>query len=246
MGFESEEVIIARRYRGPPDSANGGYACGLVARHIDGSARVRLNVPPPLEQPLTIRMPDPAHATMLLDEQVVAEGVGIESDGEIPEPVDVETAIRSSQKFRWRTGHPFAGCFVCGPARHAGDGLCIFPGPVAERRIVAAPWVPDPSVCDANGIVHREVVWAALDCPSWFGLLEFEPGTTVGLLGQLAVHIVRRPTVRESCVAIGWSSGRSGRKLRGGAALYTSDGVLLGSSSAIWIEPKESSTVNAV
>src|SRR3954454_19186048 len=33
-----QEFTIKRRYRGPPDSANGGYACGTLARLIDSSA----------------------------------------------------------------------------------------------------------------------------------------------------------------------------------------------------------------
>jgi peptide/nickel transport system substrate-binding protein len=37
---------------------------------------------------------------------------------------------------------------------------------------------------------------------------------------------------------IGWSTGRAGRKLYGGAALYTGAGLLLGWSAATWIEPK--------
>ncbi len=231
-------VTISRRYRGPPDSANGGYACGLVAHHLQGDARVRLHRPPPLEKPLSMRPADAAGVALMDSENVVAEGVAARVHGEIPAPVSFDAAVRASENYRWFTGHPFPGCFVCGPDRRAGDGLCIFPGPVAGREIVAAPWVPDDSVCDASGRVRPEVVWAALDCPSWFGLLEFEGGTTTGLLGQLSAHVLRRPAAHEPCVAIGWSLGREGRKLHAGAALYTGEGVLLGSSAAIWIEPK--------
>ncbi|HEX6307721.1 MAG TPA: hypothetical protein VFZ69_05995 [Longimicrobiales bacterium] len=236
---DAEVVLIARRYRGPPESANGGYACGLLGRHIDGCARVRLNAPPPLERPLSIRVSNGAHALMVQDTQVIAAGEGIECNDDIPEPVGFDDAVRAAESYRWRSGHPFPGCFVCGTERHAGDGLCIFPGRVPDRPVVAAPWMPDRSVCDASGSVRTEVVWAALDCPSWFGILEFEAGTTRGLLGQLAVRVVRRPAAHERCVAVGWSSGRSGRKLYGGAALFTSDGALLGSSAAIWIEAKQ-------
>ena len=49
-----DEVVIARRFCGPPTSANGGYACGLVAGLLDGRARVTLRSPPPLDRPLQI------------------------------------------------------------------------------------------------------------------------------------------------------------------------------------------------
>ena len=31
-------IIIDRRYCGPPNSGNGGYVCGRLARHIPGGA----------------------------------------------------------------------------------------------------------------------------------------------------------------------------------------------------------------
>jgi hypothetical protein len=131
---------------------------------------------------------------------------------------------------------------VCGPQRQHGDGLRIFPGPVAKRSLVAAPWIPDETVCNDAGQAHSEVIWAALDCPSWFGLLEFEAGATFGLLGQLTAKILRRPQAGERCVVIGWARGKDGRKLYGGAAIYSSEGELLGNSEAVWIQPKAVTT----
>ena len=45
-------IIISKRYRGPPNSGNGGYVCGRLARHIAGGAEVTLRAPPPLDKPL--------------------------------------------------------------------------------------------------------------------------------------------------------------------------------------------------
>ena len=45
-------MTIPRRFCGPPNSANGGYVCGMLARHIPGAAEVTLRAPPPLEKPL--------------------------------------------------------------------------------------------------------------------------------------------------------------------------------------------------
>ena len=48
------EVVIERRFRGPPESANGGYACGLVAGLLGGVAEVTLRLPPPLDRELDV------------------------------------------------------------------------------------------------------------------------------------------------------------------------------------------------
>ena len=140
MTNATEYVTIERRYRGPPDSANGGFACGLLGKRVNSEAMVRLKVRPPLERALSIVAEEPGRVAMM--------------------------------------------------------------------------------------------------DPSWFGLLEFEPGATGAPLGELTARVVRRPAVDEPCVVIGWSRGRDGRKLYGGAALYTGGGTLLGSSRATWIEPR--------
>ena len=36
-----DQVTIPARFNGPPGTANGGYACGLVAAAIGASAGVR-------------------------------------------------------------------------------------------------------------------------------------------------------------------------------------------------------------
>ena len=45
----AETFTIARRFRGPSQSGNGGYVCGRLARHVAGPALVRLRAPPPLD-----------------------------------------------------------------------------------------------------------------------------------------------------------------------------------------------------
>ena len=52
----TSSIIIDRRYCGPPNSGNGGYVCGRLARHIsvgtpDG-VEVTLRAPPPLDKRL--------------------------------------------------------------------------------------------------------------------------------------------------------------------------------------------------
>ena len=48
------ELVIGRRFTGPPTTANGGYACGAIARFVDEPARVVLRVPPPVDTPLSV------------------------------------------------------------------------------------------------------------------------------------------------------------------------------------------------
>jgi hypothetical protein len=237
-GTHSHTVVIAHRYRGPPDSANGGYACGLLACHLHGAARVRLHRPPPLDRPLTLRAESDTLVQLLDHGDVIAEGEPSDATWPVPPTVDLKLATQAAQKYAWYEGHPFASCFVCGPERSAGDGLRIFPGAIPERSVVAAAWIPDDSICDASARVQPEIMWAALDCPSWFGILAFEPDAKYALLGQMTTRILQCPSAHDRCVVIGWTAGRAGRKLQGGTAIYNSEGRLVGSSSAIWIELK--------
>jgi hypothetical protein len=47
-----QTMTIPRRFRGPPNSSNGGYVCGMLARQIAGAAEVTPRAPPPLETEL--------------------------------------------------------------------------------------------------------------------------------------------------------------------------------------------------
>ena len=58
-------IVIGRRFRGPPQSGNGGYVCGLLAGVAGSVLTVRLKRPPPLDQPLEIRE-DPENSQILL------------------------------------------------------------------------------------------------------------------------------------------------------------------------------------
>jgi hypothetical protein len=53
-----ETLTIDRRFRGPAQSGNGGYVCGRIARHVAGTAQVRLAIPPPLDTPLEMDVTD--------------------------------------------------------------------------------------------------------------------------------------------------------------------------------------------
>ena len=61
----SRFLMIARRFRGPPESGNGGYTCGMLAAEAAKPVEVRLMRPPPLDRPLEIRE-EPAESRLLV------------------------------------------------------------------------------------------------------------------------------------------------------------------------------------
>ena len=227
----STDVVIERRFRGPPQSGNGGYSCGVVAEGVSGVATVTLRLPPPLDRPLTLTG-DGEQSRLTDGENIVGEATQSTLDLEVPEPPGLEVAVEASRRYAGFESHPFPGCFVCGPERAPGDGLRIFPGRVGTTEIVAAPWTPDESLRGADGLVDRRYVWAALDCPSYFGL----PSAPMALLGRLTASIEGLPEVGEPLVAIGWPIEVDGRKSFAGSALANREGEVLARAAATWIE----------
>ena len=228
----TEQVVISRRFRGPPESGNGGYTCGVVAALVGGPAEVTLRRPPPLDRPLDVHRLDGGSVAVLDGDTLVAEGAPASVEIEVPEPVTFEEAVTAAKSYLGFRHHPFPTCFVCGPKRAEGDGLRIFPGWVADRNIVAAPWTPDASVADEDGQVRPEIVWAALDCPSGFAVITPE---TVAVLGRLAVKLVAPVQPGKRCVAIGWPLGEEGRKMYSGTALFGEGGDLRAFARATWV-----------
>ena len=230
-------LIIDARFNGPPGSGNGGYSCGTVAAVVpegDGIAEVTLRTPPPLDTAMRIEPRDDGIA-VLNDDVLVAEGHRVGGGLDSPVAVDFDTAQAASQGYSGFEHHSYPGCFVCGPERAIGDGLRIFAGAVPDRRVVAAPWIPNESVADDDGFVLPEVLWAALDCPSWFAHAAFEPFEGRPLLGRLAAEILERPRAGDRVVSVAWPSSRDGRKIYSGAALFSETGTLLARSRATWL-----------
>lgn len=225
-----QEIRVQERFRGPPDSANGGYVCGLVAGIIGGAAEVTLRRPPPIGRPLVVR--HDGGVAFLDGEAVVAEGVSADVEVEAPEPIGLRDAVDAARRYPGFVLHPFPTCFVCGPERNEGDGLRIFPGPVTGREIVAAPWTPDHTLAGADGRVRPEFVWAALDCPGAFA--NGFPQIPM-VLGRLTGRPVAAVEPGEECVVVGWSAGVEGRKHFAGTALFGADGELRAIARATWI-----------
>jgi hypothetical protein len=219
-------VIIPRRYNGPPDSANGGYACGLVAGILGGVAEVTLRLPPPLDRELEV-LHDEGRVEVREGEALVAEAERVALDLEVPAPVSVEEAEQASPRYAGFVHHAYNTCFVCGPRRE--DGLRVYAGPVEARPgLVASPWKPPEDV-------RPELVWAALDCPSGWAVDDFQREGV--LLGRLAAEITRLPEPGDEHVVMGWRVGEEGRKRFAGSALLAADGEVLASARSTWILP---------
>jgi hypothetical protein len=233
-------VTIPRRFNGPPDSGNGGYSCGVVARHVDAPAvEVTLRAPPPLEHELRIEPRNGALAA-LDDEVVIAEARPTELSLEAPDPISVADAVRADARSIYRDAdkHWFDTCFVCGPSRAVHDGLRMFPGRVGERELFATVFRPDDSLADDEGRVLREVVWAALDCPTSAPIADWDNQRPPSVLARLAVRIDAPLAPGREYVTMSWPLGEDGRKRSAAAALYDEHGAPVALSRALWIELK--------
>ncbi len=222
-----ETVTIARRYRGPLDSANGGYAAGLLAGRLGAAAEVTLRLPPPLERPLVVRR---AGESLVLEDggAVVAEARPAEPELEVPSPPSPADAAAAAEGVGGWGPVEFAECFVCG-TRDDGSGLAIHPGLVPGRDgLVATTWVAREA--------SPEVVWAAIDCPGAYAM--GDPDGAPVVLGRMTARLDRLPDEGEQCVVAGWPLGVDGRKLFAGTALFGRGGELLARARQVWIAPR--------
>lgn len=224
--------MVAGRFNGPPDSGNGGYTCGLAAvvtRVPD--PEVTLRRPPPLDVPLRVEGGD------VYDGEHLVAAVASAAAVETPEPPafpGYDAARAAEEAYAGLRDHPFPTCYVCGPRRDAGDGLRIFPGPL-DDGYVAATWTPPADFADPTlGGIQHQYVWAALDCPGAWALLQQDESPIV--LGRLAVRIHQPVRAGEPHVVTGWRAAPSdGRKRYAGTALWTADGTLAATGRATWI-----------
>lgn len=224
MRLTGENILIERRYRGPAQSGNGGYAAGRLAEYIGGPARVTLRLPPPLDRPLAVAREE--GRVLLLDGgDVVAEAEPGEPEIDAPVPPTLaEAEEAASRHVRWG-GENFAECFSCG--ERPADGLCIHVGPVAGRDLQAAAWTAHE--------VSPEIVWSAIDCAGAYAV--GGPGRGEVLLGRMTAGIDRLPDEGERCVVAAWPLGEDGRKLHAGTALFSGEGELLALARQTWIAP---------
>lgn len=236
-----QTLTIAKKYNGPDDSGNGGYCAGLFAQALDHNSQqaieVTLRHPPPLDKPLTIASAQ--QGIHCLDgDTLIAEIKHSELNIEIPSPISLSEAIEASKNYTGFVSHPFPHCYVCGPERAEHDGLRIFAGPSKQHAIAACPWQPFLALANDAGNIAVEHIWAALDCPSYFGATINTPQATA-FLGRFKLQIYNHtiPTDQRYIICA-WPNGIDGRKLFAGVGLFDLQGNCLAAANATWITLK--------
>jgi hypothetical protein len=201
---------------------------------------VTLRKPPPLDRELAVEvegLDEERHWRLLDDHALVASGRAAEPSVTVPDPPTFGQARAAEAAYEGFSWHPFPTCFVCGPERAEGEGLCLFTGKLEQRDVVASTWTPSASI-GADGAVDRRVVWSALDCPSYFG------GRMAGygrfaVLGRLTAKLMKPIEIGAAHVLIGWPIAQDGRKWDGGSAIFTAKGELCAFARGRWIELNE-------
>jgi hypothetical protein len=230
-------VTIPAQFNGPDESGNGGWVCGLVAEewqrmHGPGVVEATLHQPPPLASALIWEHDGDETRLVSAGGALIARGrAGTIVDEDVPLTTLAE-AEQGRAAYPGFDFHEYPRCFTCGTRRDDGDGLRLFPGPIAEGR-AATPWRAHPAFDTGDGTISAEVTWAAIDCSGAWAVIGPGPMPPM-LLGRMTGHIVRRPTIDEPLIASGWLREQDGRKLHTSTALTALDGDVLARSDQVW------------
>lgn len=239
----TETVVIEERFRGPPNSGNGGYVAGAFARLLDKpdkDAEVTLRSPIPLDKPMQV-VRNNELVSVMDSETLIAEVKPTELSLEIPVAPDwdrVKAAKHLSYSLTERSNpllpggigfHPI--CFCCGVEHE--DGLNIFAAPIEGTDQVAAVWETQLRWANEDGRLPAEYLWTALDCPGQFAWLA--TGSRTGLLGRITARIEARPLAGEPLLVTAWPISVEGKKHFAGSAVHTESGKLVAHAFSVWI-----------
>jgi len=219
-----DTIVVGGRYNGPSESGNGGYSCGLIAA-ATGNDEVTLRLPPPLDVPLRVE-----DGGVYDGDRLVATTAISDADAPVlPAFPGYDAARAAEERYEGLRDHPFPTCFACGPRRT--DGLGLRPAQVGD--VYATTWTPRDDVAD-GGRVRDEFVWAALDCPGGWALMQ--TGEAPILLGRLAVSITGDVRAGRPHVVLAWRRAeRDGRKNFAATAVCDAAGTPLATGVATWI-----------
>ncbi len=231
------KIVIRRQFCGPPNSGNGGYVCGVLARNIVGPATAILRAPIPLD--VDLRLGDRDGGSVLLgdQEEIIGQaGPGRQALPEPPAAPSLDAAREASTRCIGLQERVHPICFTCGDARAKGDGLRVFPGQLADAEpgVVACVWTPHAAFADSEGKVAPEYIWAALDCPGVFAWMA-KAGRQGALLGTMTGEVVAPVQCEMDYIVLAWPLEAEGRKRTAGVALFTAQGTLVARAHQVWI-----------
>lgn len=221
-------VRIADRYQGFPGKALGGVTGGLLARRMGREAEVGFRRPVRTGATMDIVATD-AGVALVDDGEIAAEARPATVELDVPEPASWEAATAASETYLGHHDHPVPSCFTCGTDRRAGDGLRVFAGPVGDGSTLAAAWTPHPNFSDDDGRLPLEYVWAAVDCPSIWAVMEAAPADSPDhvVSGRLAVRVDGSIRTGEPHVVMAWPLPSESGTRHAAAAVFTADGDLI-------------------
>ncbi len=250
--MSNNTILVSAKFRGPPDSGNGGYVSGVFAAELTDGAHnlpnhraveVTLRAPIPLDQSMTTHR-EGESLTVRHGDTLIAEAVIKTLQMNVPTPATWDEAMSvREQSYSFPLGinslfatpmrgiHPI--CFCCGAELSPTDGLHVYSAPVQGNQQVAAAWMANQCFADESGVVRPEFIWTALDCPGQMAWMA--AGTRTGMLGRITARIEKPIRAGEKCVVIGWKMGNEGKKYFAGTALFNAAGALCAYAKAVWI-----------
>jgi hypothetical protein len=243
MTSKENQIIIARRFRGPPQSGNGGFVSGMFANLTDpldtACIEVTLRSPTPLDQPMRAKVDSLGNTVVHHDSTVIADIKPAQITMDVVQPPSrsmIKRAAPTSYSLLKNlnplvpTGigfHP--GCFCCGADRTTGLG--IFAAPVEDG--VAALWSTKSAWADAGGFLPREFLWTAMDCPGQFAFLV--KGIKTGMLGRMTAQLYTLPKAGDELIITAWPIKIEGKKHFAGSAIFNDNQQLIARAITVWI-----------
>jgi len=218
---------IDDQYQGFPGVALGGVTGGLLAQHIGMPAEVILKRPIPTGTPLE-RSETEEGVALLIDGDVAAQARPASVEIDVPAPVSWTQATAASTAYLGHHAHPYTDCFCCGTNRPHGDGLRIFAGPLGSGPLLAAPWTPDRTHVGPDGTLPLTHLWAAVDCPSIWAVIEAAAPDSEDHVVSGCLALRRHAPLRAGrrYVVVAWPLQRQGETWPAAAAVFTADGTL--------------------
>ena len=230
------EVVIGRRFNGPPDSANGGYACGVLARFLPSRRRSHCACrrrSAAARRTLRRGGRGAACSTATPSSPKAGRRTAIEVEPPARPSFDEAVAAGCSPPVARRS--PSALGLLRLQPRSAATGVSrvAWSRSPAPTAVTQRSFVPDAERRRGRpGLAGGRLGRARLpQLPA--GPMERGP---VALLGRMAASREREIRAGERLVAVGWSLGGGRAQAHSASALLDANGDVVARARATWIE----------